>query len=257
MLIRTPPLFPKLNKKMGGKQGLEDKNRAYHFCTQFTIYFLTKASTGGRYFLKGEFAVSIPAVTSEIKWYQVSKNKDNIACARTCETHALIENTPMRTTRPLRSQEPYRRCTSQTPYYKWNIAQARPISVSDVSRSLQSWVWITHRSYSQLTSFNILIKKSSKTKISEVKLDAGNLIRVPYTIWEIMCSGGERGGSRVYRPTIMESENRKLVPVKKSFLPLRGLENHTRLWLLLLCYTACPDFEKVWFSHIARDCHLL
>ena len=29
-----------------------------------------------------------------------------------------------------------RRCNSQTPYFNWNIAQARPMSVSDVSRSL-------------------------------------------------------------------------------------------------------------------------
>ena len=35
-------------------------------------------------------------------------------------------------------QQPYRRCNSQPPYYKWNIAQARPMSVSYVSRSLQS-----------------------------------------------------------------------------------------------------------------------
>ena len=52
-------------------------------------------------------------------------------------------------------QQPYRRCNSQTPYFNWNIAQARPMSVSDVSRSLQSWVSTTHRSYSQLTFFNI------------------------------------------------------------------------------------------------------
>ena len=55
-------------------------------------------------------------------------------------------------------QQPYCRCNSQTPYYKWNIAQARPMSVSYVSRSLQSWVSTTHRSYSQLTLFNIFIK---------------------------------------------------------------------------------------------------
>ena len=30
-------------------------------------------------------------------------------------------------------QQPYRRCNSQTPYFSWNIAQARPMSVSDVS----------------------------------------------------------------------------------------------------------------------------
>ena len=47
-----------------------------------------------------------------------------------------------------------RRCNSQTPYFKWNIAQARPMSVSDVLRSLQSWVSTTHRSYSQLTFLN-------------------------------------------------------------------------------------------------------
>ena len=35
-------------------------------------------------------------------------------------------------------QQPYRTYISQTPYYKWNIAQARPMSVSDISRSLQS-----------------------------------------------------------------------------------------------------------------------
>ena len=28
--------------------------------------------------------------------------------------------------------------TKYEPYYKWNIAQSRPMSVSDVSRSLQS-----------------------------------------------------------------------------------------------------------------------
>ena len=57
-------------------------------------------------------------------------------------------------------QQPYyRRFNSQTPSYKkWNIAQTRPTSVSDLSRSLQSWVSTTHRSYSQLTSFNIFIK---------------------------------------------------------------------------------------------------
>ena len=27
-------------------------------------------------------------------------------------------------------QQPYRRCNSPTPYYKWNIAQARPMSMS-------------------------------------------------------------------------------------------------------------------------------
>ena len=53
-------------------------------------------------------------------------------------------------------QKPYRRRNSQTPYFNWNIAQARPLRVSDVSRSLQSWVSTTHRSYSQLTSFKIL-----------------------------------------------------------------------------------------------------
>ena len=50
-------------------------------------------------------------------------------------------------------QQPYRRCNSHTPYFNWNIAQARPMSVSDVLSSLQSWVSTTHRSYSQLTFF--------------------------------------------------------------------------------------------------------
>ena len=58
-------------------------------------------------------------------------------------------------------QQPYRRFNSQTPYYKWNIAQARPMSVSDVSRSLQSWVSTTHWSYSQLTFFNMCRKTQS------------------------------------------------------------------------------------------------
>ena len=40
----------------------------------------------------------------------------------------------------------------------WNITQARPMSVSYVPRSLQSWVSTTHRSYSQVTFFNIFIK---------------------------------------------------------------------------------------------------
>ena len=35
-------------------------------------------------------------------------------------------------------QQPNRRFNSQTPYYEWNMAQARPMSVSEVSRSLQS-----------------------------------------------------------------------------------------------------------------------
>ena len=35
-------------------------------------------------------------------------------------------------------QQPYRSFNSQIPHSKWNIAQARPMSVSDVSRSLQS-----------------------------------------------------------------------------------------------------------------------
>ena len=37
-------------------------------------------------------------------------------------------------------QQSYRRFNSQTPYYKWNISQARLMSVSHVSRSLQNWV---------------------------------------------------------------------------------------------------------------------
>ena len=56
-------------------------------------------------------------------------------------------------------QQPYRRFDSQTPYYKWNVAQARPMSVSEISRSLQSWVSTTHRSYSQLTFLIFLWKQ--------------------------------------------------------------------------------------------------
>ena len=33
-------------------------------------------------------------------------------------------------------QQPYRRWISSTPYYNWNIAQARPLRVSGVSRKL-------------------------------------------------------------------------------------------------------------------------
>ena len=55
-------------------------------------------------------------------------------------------------------QQPHRRCHSQTSYYKWNIAQPRPMSVSYVSRSLQSLVSTTYRSHSQLTFINIFIK---------------------------------------------------------------------------------------------------
>ena len=55
-------------------------------------------------------------------------------------------------------QQPYRRCNSQTPYYRWNIAQARPMSESYVPRSLQSLVSTTHRSYSQLTFCNTLYR---------------------------------------------------------------------------------------------------
>ena len=37
-------------------------------------------------------------------------------------------------------QQPYRRFNAQKTYYKWNVAQAHPMSVSHVSRSRQSWV---------------------------------------------------------------------------------------------------------------------
>ena len=55
------------------------------------------------------------------------------------------------------------------PYYKWNIAQAHPMSVSDVSRSLQSRVSSTHRSYSQLTFFNFFIKYCCSTWTPEFR----------------------------------------------------------------------------------------
>ena len=44
-------------------------------------------------------------------------------------------------------------------HMSWNVAQARPMSVSYVPRSLQGWVSTTHRSYSQLTLFNIFYFK--------------------------------------------------------------------------------------------------
>ena len=79
-------------------------------------------------------------------------------------------------------QPAYRRCNSQTPYYKCNTAQARPMSVSDVSRSLQSWVSTTHRSYSQLTFFNIFIqvKPSVVTDVWRC-ISPGTLYTVPHT----------------------------------------------------------------------------
>ena len=69
-------------------------------------------------------------------------------------------------------QQPYRRCNSQSPYDKGNIAQARPTSVSDVPRSLQSWVSTTHRSYSQLTFFNIFIKNIEKDGFKNINHSA-------------------------------------------------------------------------------------
>ena len=73
------------------------------------------------------------------------------------EEHVNIEHarTAYHKTCGTEYQQPYRRFNSQKPYsyYKGNIAQARPTSVSDVSRSLQSWLSTTHWSYSQLTFF--------------------------------------------------------------------------------------------------------
>ena len=75
-------------------------------------------------------------------------------------------------------QQPRRRGNSQTPYCKWNIAQARPMSVSDVPRSLQSWVSTTHRSYSQLTFFN-----TSKYFFIQVKSWKTSAVRT--TVWMV------------------------------------------------------------------------
>ena len=58
-------------------------------------------------------------------------------------------------------QQLYRRCNSQTPYYKWNISQARPMNASDVTRSLQCWVSTTHRLYSQPTFFIFFVKSTN------------------------------------------------------------------------------------------------
>ena len=81
-------------------------------------------------------------------------------------------------------QQPYRRCNS-TPYPNWNIAQARPMSVSDVSRSLQSWVSTTHRSYSQLTFFSIFIKSTSPWsrphEVTQVTRNFGGVTTATYS----------------------------------------------------------------------------
>ena len=46
----------------------------------------------------------------------------------------------------------------------WNVAQARPMSVSHVPRSLKSWVWTTHRSYSHLADVFTIKCTSSTSK---------------------------------------------------------------------------------------------
>ena len=56
----------------------------------------------------------------------------------------------------------YRRFNSRAPNHRWHIAQARPMSVSDISRSLPSWVTTTHRSYSLPTYF---IKRNTRARI--------------------------------------------------------------------------------------------
>ena len=63
--------------------------------------------------------------------------------------------------------QPYRRFNSQTPYFKWNIAHARSLSVLEVSRSLQSWVSTTHRPYSHGTFFVFEFKKMVRLVAAE------------------------------------------------------------------------------------------
>ena len=67
------------------------------------------------------------------------------------------------------NQQPYRRRNSQTPCFNWNIAQARPMSVSNVRRSLQSWESTTHRWYSQLTFF-FFLKNYFQSKVKQRQL---------------------------------------------------------------------------------------
>ena len=60
-------------------------------------------------------------------------------------------------------EQPYRRCNSLTPCFNWNIAQARPMNVSDVSRSLQSWVSTIQSVVLTADVFQLFIKFYHKT----------------------------------------------------------------------------------------------
>ena len=105
-------------------------------------------------------------------------------------------------------QQPYGRCNSQTPYDKWNIAQARPMSVSDVmSRSLQSWVPTTHRSYSQLTFFNVFIKLFIIKK-ALLFLPPSHLLSSPFCSLSLLVATQIRGhitGSSTPLPTTVRA----------------------------------------------------
>ena len=80
--------------------------------------------------------------------------------------HIEHARTAYHETRGTEYQQPYRRCNSQTPYIlQMEHSTGAPNErVLYISRSLQSWVSTTHRSYSQLRFFNIFIK-ITKSKI--------------------------------------------------------------------------------------------
>ena len=103
-------------------------------------------------------------------------------------------------------QQPYhRRFSSATPYYKWNIAQTRPMSVSDVSCSLHSWLSTTNRSYSQLTFFfcykiNKSLESAPRSSPSDTKFwwcNNGNIYVLVCHRLRIFVSSKEKRTSRV------------------------------------------------------------
>ena len=98
--------------------------------------------------------------------------------------HTEHARTAYRKTCGTKYQQLCRRYISQTPCHKWNITQARPMSVSDVSCSLQSWVSTTHRLYSQLTFSNTFIKSNCKFKRPEKNpIDYSSYYLTHYYYW--------------------------------------------------------------------------
>ena len=74
-------------------------------------------------------------------------------------------------------------------YCNRNIAQARPMSVSDASRRLQRWVSTTHRSYSQPSFFDFLLKTQKKYVLCAPPRDfvRGGHIVLLYVILRVCC----------------------------------------------------------------------